>query len=145
MDRQIVSILRKINCVEWTAVQIYRWQVWRFSEEWMKENLRKAAANEQTHIDNSLSRLKEIGSGPSPLRFAFYLMGIATGLLAAILGKTVALKSDILFEKDAVKKYTRFVEIAKSKGDTKTAEILDKNRADEQEHINRWQSSLEKI
>ncbi|KUK65118.1 MAG: Uncharacterized protein XE00_0339 [Desulfofundulus kuznetsovii] len=121
------------------AVNIYRSQI---TKQPAKENIQLISAmlNEMTHVQDFQMKLYEFGFRPSILRYFFALCGQAMGCSSRILGMKRVLKTDIWVEKEAIKHYNKL--IGTIDWDPDTRKVLEKNRADEQEHVKRWEKLL---
>ena len=141
-DRDVLRALRALVNVESMAVQIYRAQTWRFGgKPAIAEKLAHAITVEREHKENLEARLKDLGGGPSILRYAYAIAGwLMMGFLPALFGKMVLLRADIWVEEKAVKDYTAFLD--KTPFDEQTRALVEKNREDEKEHIWYWQDSI---
>jgi bacterioferritin len=141
-DKKIIHALNAVVKVEAMAVQIYRAQMWRFrGRQEIAQRLIHATANEQQHFDDLVSRVRDLGSTPSRLSPLFAVAGWIIGFLPTLAGKVPALKLDILVEERAVKDYQGF--LSSVNFDDESRELMERNMADEKEHIRAWKESIE--
>jgi len=144
-----------LHNLERMAVNIYRSQI---TKQPVKENtqLISAMLNEMTHVQDFQMKLYEFGfrpsvlryffalsgqvMGSSVLRYFFALSGQVMGYSSRILGLKRVLKTDIWVEKEAIKHYNKL--LGTIDWDPDTRKVLEKNRADEQEHVKRWEKLL---
>jgi len=128
-----------LHNLERMAVNIYRSQI---TKQPVKENtqLISAMLNEMTHVQDFQMKLYEFGFRPSVLRYFFALSGQVMGYSSRILGLKRVLKTDIWVEKEAIKHYNKL--LGTIDWDPDTRKVLEKNRADEQEHVKRWEKLL---
>jgi bacterioferritin len=141
-DRKIIHALNAVVKVEAMAVQIYRAQMWRFrGRQEIAQKLIHATANEQQHFDDLVSRVRDLGSTPSRLSPLFAVAGWIIGFLPTLAGKVPALKLDILVEERAVRDYQGF--LSSVNFDDESRELMERNMADEKEHIRAWKESIE--
>jgi len=141
-DKKVIRALNAVVKVEAMAIQIYRAQMWRFrGKQEIAQKLVDATANERKHFADLASRVRDIGGTPSRLSPLFAVAGWIIGFLPAVVGKVPALKVDILVEERAVKDYQGFLN--RVDFDDESREIMERNMADEKEHIRTWKESLE--
>ena len=141
-DGEIVRALNAVVKVEAMAVQIYRAQMWRFrGRQEIAERLVHAIANEREHFDDLTSRVRDLGSIPSRLSPLFAVAGWIMGFLPTLAGKVPALKLDIWVEERAVRDFQGFLN--RVNFDDESRALMEKNMADEEEHIRAWKQSLE--
>jgi bacterioferritin len=141
-DKKIIRALNAVVKVEAMAVQIYRAQMWRFrGEQEIAERLIHATANERDHFDDLVSRVRDLGGTPSRLSPLFAVAGWIIGFLPTLAGKVPALKLDILVEERAVRDYQGFLNSVNF--DDESRALMEKNMADEEEHIRAWKESIE--
>ena len=128
-----------LHNLERMAVNIYRGQI---TKQPVKENtqLISAMLNEMTHVQDFQMKLYEFGFRPCILRYIFALFGLVMGCSSRILGLKMALKTDIWVEKEAVKHYTKLLRTIDWDQDTR--KIMEKDLADEQEHVKRWETLI---
>lgn len=141
-DKEIIRALNAVVKVEAMAVQIYRAQMWRFrGKQEIAERLVQAIANERQHFDDLSSRVRDLGGVPSRLSPLFTVAGWIMGFLPTLAGKVAALKLDIWVEERAVKDYQGFLN--RVNFDDESRALMEKNMADEEEHIRAWKESIE--
>jgi bacterioferritin len=141
-DKEIIRALNAVVKVEAMAVQIYRAQMWRFQgRREIAERLVHATAVERRHFDELASRVRELGGTPSRLSPLFAVAGWIIGFLPTLAGKMPALKLDIWVEERAVRDYQSFLDGVSF--DDESRALMEKNMADEKEHIRAWEESIE--
>ena len=141
-ENEIVRALNAVVKVEAMAVQIYRAQMWRFrGRREIAERLIHATVNERKHFDDLTSRVRDLGGTPSRLSPLFAVGGWMIGFLPTLAGKVPALKLDIRVEERAVRDYQRFLN--RVNFDEESRALMEKNMADEEEHIRAWKDSIE--
>jgi len=141
-DNEIVRALNAVVKVEAMAVQIYRAQMWRFrGRREIAERLIHATVNERKHFDDLTSRVRDLGGTPSRLSPLFAVAGWMIGFLPTLAGKVPALKLDIWVEERAVRDYQGFLN--RVNFDEESRALMEKNMADEEEHIRAWTDSIE--
>jgi bacterioferritin len=141
-DKKIIRALNAVVKVEAMAIQIYRAQMWRFrGRQEIAQKLVDATDNERKHFADLTSRVRDLGGTPSRLSPLFAVAGWIMGFLPAVVGKVPALKVDILVEERAVKDYQGFLN--RVDFDDESREIMERNMADEKEHIRAWKESIE--
>jgi bacterioferritin len=141
-DKKVIRALNAVVKVEAMAIQIYRAQMWRFrGKQEIAQKLVHATDNERTHFADLASRVRDLGGTPSRLSPLFAVAGWIMGFVPAVVGKVPALKVDILVEEKAVKDYQGFLN--KVDFDDESREIMERNMADEKEHIRAWKESIE--
>jgi len=138
--RKLKKALRTLQTLETMAVNIYKFQITNRPSEHNRQ-LIAAMCNEMTHLQDFQVKLFEYGLKPSKFRFAYWLVGFFLGYFSRLLGKKAVLKTGIWVEKKAVRDYQKLLEGVD--WDPQTRRIIEKDRADEKEHIRRWQSLLE--
>ncbi len=138
-QRSIKHALRTLHNFELMAVNIYRFQITRSKSE-QNRRLLAAMLNEMTHYQDFTYKLYEYGFRPSVFRIFFWLVGLFLGLGSRILGDKWVLKTGIWVEKNAVVHYGHLLNSVKFDEDTR--KMVEKDRADEQCHIETWQEIL---
>ena len=129
-----------LNTLELMAITIYRFQISKEDTEHNRQ-LIAAMCNEMTHYQDFQVKLYEYGFRPSPIRWAFGIVGFMFGFCSRILGKKAILKTGIWVETKAVGHYAELLETIDWDADTR--KVVEKNQADENGHINRWKKFLE--
>ncbi len=131
--------LRTFHTLELMAQTIYRFQITNKPTETNRQVI-AAMCNEMGHYQDDQVALYEYGFRPSPLRFAFWLVGIAFGLGSRLLGEKAIFRVGIWVESKAVRHYAELLKTIDWDDDTRRT--LEKDHADEQGHILRWTSLL---
>ncbi|MCX6012343.1 MAG: demethoxyubiquinone hydroxylase family protein [Chloroflexi bacterium] len=137
----VIKSLRKMHSIERLATEIYRSQLWIFSQELLIKRIKAASENEQEHIESLYARIVELGGKKSSMSWSFKLAGKILGFCTTLLGKRLVFKFDIAVEKKAVTDYTKYLNTVNF--DDASRKILEKNLEDEKLHIKRWEDSLQ--
>ncbi len=137
--KQIRKALSTLHANEVMAVNIYKAQITAKPCE-LNTQLAAAMFNEMTHMQDFQLKLYEYGFKPSRLRWAKWAAGYVIGVGSRILGSRRILKTGIWAETKAIEHYGRFLQAAD--WDEETRPILEKDRADEVAHLERWKSFL---
>jgi len=132
--------LRTLHTLEIMATNIYKCQITAKQCE-LNTQLTAAMCNEMTHTQDFQTKLYEHGFRPSKLRWTYWMVGYAFGLGSRMLGTRRMLQTGIWTEQKAVHHYGRLLESAQWDDDTRAA--IEKDRADEYGHIERWQYYLD--
>lgn len=132
--------LHTLHTLEIMAATIYRCQI-TSRPSVLNTHLTAAMCNELTHMQDFQTKLYEYGFKPSKLRWTHWLVGYAFGLGSRTLGTRVVLKTAIWTEEKAVHHYGQLLE--QVEWDEETRGFLEKDRADEVGHVERWQYLLE--
>ena len=141
-DKEIIRALNAVVKVEAMAVQIYRAQMWKFrGRQEIARRLIDATATERRHFDDLTSRVRDLGGTPSRLSPLFAVAGWIIGFLPTLAGKVPTLKLDIWVEERAVRDYQDFLN--RVDFDDESRALMEKNMADEEEHIRAWKESIE--
>jgi demethoxyubiquinone hydroxylase (CLK1/Coq7/Cat5 family) len=137
--KQLRKALTTLHTNEVMAVNIYKAQI---SAKPCELNTQLAAAmfNEMTHMQDFQLKLYEYGFKPSRLRWAPWVAGYVFGFGSRLLGPRRILKTGIWAETKAIEHYGRLLKAAD--WDEETRSILEKDRADEVAHLERWESFL---
>jgi ubiquinone biosynthesis monooxygenase Coq7 len=131
--------LHTLHTLELMAVNIYKYQLTKGQSEHNRW-LIAAMCNEMTHLQDFQVKLFEYGFKPSKLRWAYWLVGFAIGFVSKLLGEKAVLKTGIWVEAKAVHHYGQL--LAQIEWDDESRKIIEKNQADEHEHIHRWKTLL---
>ncbi len=131
--------LHALHTLELMAVNIYKYQLTKAQSEHNRW-LVAAMCNEMTHLQDFQVKLFEYGFKPSKLRWAYWLVGFAIGFISRLLGEKAVLKTGIWVESKAVHHYGQLLK--EIEWDDVTRKIIEKNQADEHEHIHRWKTLL---
>jgi len=131
--------LHALHTLETMAINIYKFQITRKSSE-LNLQLIKAMGNEMTHFQDFQVKLFEYGFKPSKLKFLYWIVGFGIGFTSRILGQKAILKTGIWVEKKAVRHYDELLKDIR--WDEETRLIIEKDRADEEGHINCWKKFL---
>lgn len=137
--KRIAKGLRTLHTLEVMAVNIYRHQIPGRSGE-LARALVAAMCNEMTHVQDFQVKLFEYGLRPSPLRWAYAVVGWAFGTFSRLRGERAILETGIWVETKAVAHYGELLETIEWDEDTRR--VVEKNRADEVGHVNRWKALL---
>lgn len=131
--------LRTLHTLETMAVTIYKFQIAHKADE-LNLQLIVAMGNEMTHLQDFQVKLFEYGLKPSKLRAFYWLVGFAIGFFSRLMGRRSILRTGIWVEKKAVRHYDELLN--KIEWDEETRQIIEKDQADEQGHLNRWKKFL---
>ncbi len=131
--------LRTLHTLETMAVNIYKFQIARKTDG-LNIQLISAMSNEMTHLQDFQAKLFEYGFRPSKTRFLYWMVGFVFGFLSRVLGTRAILRTGIWVETKAVHHYEEL--LRDIEWDDETRKIIEKDQADEQGHIERWQSLL---
>ncbi len=138
----IKKALLSLHCVEMTATNIYRYQISKEDSE-LNRQLIAAMCNEMGHYQDFQVKLFEYGWRPTILRMGYWLTGFFIGFGSRVMGKKSILKAGIWVETKAVKAYAQLLKDVD--WDDETRRVIEKNAADEDGHIERWQKLLSEI
>lgn len=138
--RKIRKTLRFLHKLELMAIGIYRYQISSKRPE-LNKHLIPAMCNEMTHFQDFQVKLFEHGCAPSRLRWMQWMAGMIIGIVSSLCGTKTILKCNIWLENKAICAYTEFIEDID--WDDQTRKIVEKDRADEMAHANRWKELLE--
>ncbi|HPL64382.1 MAG: demethoxyubiquinone hydroxylase family protein [Syntrophales bacterium] len=128
-----------LNTLEIMAINVYKYQIKGDKSE-MDRLLIAAMANEMTHFQDFQIKIYEFGWKPFIFRWAFWISGMVLGAGSRMLGRKASLKADIWLESQAVHHYGILLD--KIEWDPVTRAVIEKNRSDEQGHIDRWRKLL---
>ncbi len=140
--KDIKKALLGLHCVEITATNIYRYQISKKDSE-LNRQLIAAMCNEMGHYQDFQVKLFEYGWRPTILRMGYWLAGFFIGFGSRIMGEKPILKAGIWVETKAVKAYAQLLKDVEWDDDTR--KVIEKNAADEDGHIERWQKLLKEI
>ena len=131
--------LRTLHALEIMATNIYKCQV---SSAPCKLNvqLTTAMCNEMTHMQDFQTTLCEYGFSPSKTRWVYWMAGYGLGLGSRLLGTRRILRTGVWAEKKAVEHYKHLLDSIE--WDEETRAVIEKNRADEFGHVERWETLL---
>jgi len=133
--------LHTLHTLETMAVSIYRFQISRMPKK-LNLHLITAMGNEMTHLQDFQVKLFEYGFKPSKLRFLYWIVGVAIGFISRVLGTKAILKTGIWIERKAVRHYCEL--LRNIKWDEEIRSIIEKDKADEEGHLDRWAKLLKK-
>ena len=133
--------LRTLHTLELMAQTIYKFQLSKEKSE-INRQLVAAMCNEMGHYQDFQVKLYEYGFRPSLFRAAFWMVGFAFGFGSRLLGQKAMFKTGIWVESKAVHHYAELLETIE--WDDETRKVLEKDQADEDGHVNRWRTLLEK-
>lgn len=139
-SRRLRRALQTLHTLETMAVNIYRYQITGEPSE-LNRRLIAAMCNEMTHLQDFQVKLYEYGWRPSRLRWMYWIVGAAFGILSRMRGKKGILRMGIWVEAKAVKHYGELLEDVP--WDDETRRIVEKDRTDEERHIAGWRRLLE--
>jgi demethoxyubiquinone hydroxylase (CLK1/Coq7/Cat5 family) len=131
--------LLTLHTLELMAVSIYEHQITRESSE-LNRALIAAMCNEMTHLQDFQVKLYEYGWRPARLRWAYGIVGWCFGTFSRLMGPETILKTGVWVETKAVHHYGELLGTIPWDDDTRA--IVEKNRADEYAHVERWKSML---
>lgn len=137
----IKKALRTLHTLELMAQTIYKFQITGQPTETNRQ-LVAAMCNEMGHYQDFQVKLYEYGFTPSLLRAAYWMVGFAFGFGSRLLGIKAMLKTGIWVESKAVHHYAQLLETVDWDDDTR--KVIEKDQADEDGHISRWKTLLEK-
>ena len=131
--------LLTLHTLELMAANIYKFQITKERSE-LNHQLVAAMCNEMTHYQDFQVKLFEYGFKPRKSRWAFWLVGFVFGFTSRLIGRNAILKTAIWVEQKAVHHYAELLDSIDWDEDTR--KIIEKDLADEQGHITRWEKSL---
>jgi ubiquinone biosynthesis monooxygenase Coq7 len=138
-----LKLIRKglltLHTLELMAVNIYRCQITPRPTD-LNRALAAAMCNEMTHLQDFQVKLYEYGWRPSPLRWAYWIVGWCFGAFSRLRGPKAILQTGVWVETKAVHHYAEL--LAGIPWDDETRAIVEKNQADEYGHVARWKSML---
>ncbi len=138
-----LKLIRKglltLHTLELMAATIYRCQITPRSSD-LNRALVAAMCNEMTHLQDFQVKLCEYGWRPSPFRWAYWIVGWCLGAFSRLKGPEAILKTGVWVETKAVHHYSELLE--RVPWDDETRAIVEKNRADEYGHVERWKGML---
>jgi ubiquinone biosynthesis monooxygenase Coq7 len=140
--KNLKNALIAFHNLETMAANIYRFQITKEPSE-MNRQLIAAMCNEMNHLQDFQVKLYEYGFSPSIFCPAYSLLGFIFGFTSRLLGPKTILKIGIWVETKAVKHYAELLETVD--WDEQTRKMIEKNQADEDGHVNRWQNMLGQI
>lgn len=140
--KSIGKALVTFHTLETMAVSIYQFQITRKSSEHNRQ-LVAAMCNEMTHLQDFQTALFEYGARPSPLRWAYWLVGFTIGFFSRLRGTRAILKTGIWVETKAVNHYAELLKTID--WDENLRKMIEKDQADEDDHIRRWQNLLKDV
>ncbi len=140
--KTLKKALQAFHTLETMAVSIYKFQLTKAPSE-LNRQLIAAMCNEMTHLQDFQVKLCEYGFKPAFLRPAYWMVGFTFGFVSRLLGPKTILKTGIWVETKAVKHYAELLETVD--WDEQTRKMIEKDRADEDGHVNRWRNMLDQI
>jgi len=132
--------LTTLHTLETMAVNIYLNQITDDDTEHNRQ-LIAAMCNEMTHLQDFQVKLLEYGWKPSTLRWAYWIVGFVIGFSSRLRGRKAVLRAGIWTEAKAVHHYGELLQTVE--WDSETRRVIEKNRSDEQAHIDRWKRLLD--
>lgn len=139
---KIYKALITLHTLETMAANLYKFQISGSRSE-LDKKLIAAMLNELSHIQDFQVKLYEYGFKPSKFRGAFWIVGFVIGFGSRLLGEKAVLKAGIWVENKAVEHYGELLD--QVDWDDETRSIIERDRADEEGHINSWKEMLDKI
>ncbi|MBN1806767.1 MAG: demethoxyubiquinone hydroxylase family protein [Sedimentisphaerales bacterium] len=131
--------LLTLHTLELMAQTIYRFQLTKENCE-LNRQLTAAMCNEMTHYQDFQVKLYEYGFKPSLIRWAYWCVGFSFGFFSRLLGKKAILKTGIWVETKAVHHYAELLKTIDWDEDSR--KVIEKDQADENGHINKWEKFL---
>jgi demethoxyubiquinone hydroxylase (CLK1/Coq7/Cat5 family) len=132
--------LLTLHTAETMAVNIYKYQITSEVNE-LNRLLIAAMGNEMTHLQDFQIKLFEYGWRPSKLRWINWIVSAVFGYISRLRGRKAILETGIWVETKAIHHYEEFLKTIEWDEDTR--KIIEKNQADEHEHISRWKKLLQ--
>jgi ubiquinone biosynthesis monooxygenase Coq7 len=132
--------LMTLHNLETMAVNIYLNQITAERSEHNRQ-LIAAMCNEMTHLQDFQVKLLEYGWKPGLTQWLYWIVGFVIGTWSRLRGREAVLRAGIWAEAKAVDHYGELLETIE--WDDETRAILEKDRRDEQAHIERWKRLLE--
>lgn len=132
--------LRTLHTLEIMATNIYRCQITSRPSA-LNTQLTAAMCNEMTHAQDFQTKLYEHGFRPSRLRWSYWLVGYVFGLGSRLLGTKGILRTAVWVEEKAVRHYGQL--LVDIEWDEETRAFVEKDRADEVGHVERWRYLLD--
>lgn len=140
--RSIKEGLLTLHTLEGMAVNVYRFQITKKKSE-LNRLLIAAMCNEMTHLQDFQVKLFEYGWKPGKLRCLYLIVGFVFGSYSRLMGKKSILRTGVWVETKAVQHYDELLQTIDWDEDTRR--IVEKNQADEYEHVNKWKKLLESM
>lgn len=137
--KKIRKALQTLHTLELMAINIYRFQITSEKNE-LNRHLISAMMNEMTHYQDFQTRILEYGLKPSVHRWMYWLVGMFFGMSSRLLGKNSILKTGIWVETKAIDHYKHL--LSKVPWDQDSRKVIEKNLADEKDHVGRWTEML---
>jgi ubiquinone biosynthesis monooxygenase Coq7 len=134
--------LLTLSTLELMASTIYRFQLTGEKSE-LNRQLIAAMCNEMTHYQDFQVKLYEYGFKPSIIRWTYWCVGFTFGFLSRLFGKKATLKMGIWVETKAVHHYAELLKTID--WDENTRKVIEKDQADEDGHINKWNKFLKEL
>lgn len=132
--------LLTLHTAETMAVNVYKYQITNEPNE-LNRLLIAARCNEMTHLQDFQVKLYEYGWKPSKLRWINWIISAVFGYFSRLWGATAMLKTGIWVESKAIHHYDDLIRTIEWDNDTRR--IIEKDRVDEDEHIDRWNKLLQ--
>jgi demethoxyubiquinone hydroxylase (CLK1/Coq7/Cat5 family) len=131
--------LRTLHTAETMAINVYKFEITREPSE-LNRFLIAAMANEMTHLQDMQIKLYEYGWKPSKSRWLNWVLSAVFGYFARLRGRKAILQTGMWVENTAVRHYDELLRTIEWDEDTRR--MIEKDRADEDEHIARWEQLL---
>jgi ubiquinone biosynthesis monooxygenase Coq7 len=133
-DRQLAARLMRVNHAGEVAAQaLYQGQAMTARQSDVRRALRRAAREEQDHLDWCEERVRELGARPSALNALWYAGSYAIGALAGLAGDERSLGFIVETERQVVEHLGGHLERLPS-GDERSRAILEQMQVDEARH-----------
>lgn len=146
MDKKRLKSIKKglktFHTLEVMAVNIYKYQITHKRTE-INKHLIAAMFNEMTHEQDFVTALYEYSMRPSIMVIPYMIVGFVFGSFSRIRGQKAILKMGIWVESKAVRHYQELLDTIKWDDDTR--KTIEKNQADEDQHIKQWKELLNKM
>ncbi len=133
--------LQTLHTAETMAVNVYKFQITGEANE-LNRLLVAAMANEMTHLQDCQIKLYEYGWKPNKSRWLNWVVSAVFGYVSRLRGPKAILETGMWVETKATRAYDELLKTIAWDEDTR--KIIEKDRADEDEHIARWQGLLKK-
>jgi ubiquinone biosynthesis monooxygenase Coq7 len=131
--RHAAGLMRVNHAGEIAAQALYEGQALTARNPKVREQLKRAAAEEQDHLAWCAERIRELGGQPSRLAPFWYAGSFAIGAAAGLLGDKANLGFVAETEKQVIEHLEGHLHTL-PEGDEKSRAILDQMKADEERH-----------
>ncbi len=141
------KIIKQLNIfygLELFQVDVYTSQSKWVNDIYMRKVFERMAVIEQQHVDNLASKIREMGATPSKIvEMTTPYAGALTGKTLSLTHLKTALKTNIVFEREAMKMYKDFIMGVGS--DEELFELLWGNLIDEDLHAVWFTNKLKEL